>query len=274
MHFNLSKYTMQGLFVVSLFLFSMVSNGQAIVREARLPPVSVMITDAAQITGAGVEVMVSVSNVGTTSQSYEIFLFGEQLNVTAFPELVGTGVQASIDAFFDPGAWTGSGIKYSRTTGGDRLNGNIFSAGGNWAARQGATGHRAFQGTLAADQSATHSLFIACELGGRIICKPAVPPTDSPTTDITFFRARATNPERNPNANCTTDGLDPTQINNAGFILCKLEFMYTYGIRVTSSDSRGALIGSVSHRAFALGGGKSRISPSEASYPLAGGRAF
>jgi hypothetical protein len=254
-------------------------------RSVQMPPNFVYIENPVRATGFGIEINVNIANISDMPQNVRVSLYNENLRIVAF-------VSQPSTTFFQLGGapnqwdWQTAGTcpgcmaqaDFPSTTHPTKymIDAARSSALGKVVGLQPNT--TATWVTVAAGQTAKYVIWAVCEYGDTINCQNTVPGGD--LNNKTYFTARGT-PERNPSSDCIfpptldADGSGPLLAGQAPpNWLCKLEVNYTYGIKVEVQDTRGAVVGSVAHRSFPLGGGASRIDLQSASYPLNGGRAF
>ncbi len=290
-------------FFVLAFLSSLaLTIGQAeaqTARQVQMPPTLVYVSDFSEATGAGVEIIIELSNMSNIVQSGEVVLFNEDVRAIAF--VIGASMGSS---------W----IPTSPVS-------QMFTATPNFVspynvARQGFTGFPTNFSLAAARSSGSVQrifLYFTCDIGaGGTQCRGQVPSGDTAGMDYFANRPPHSYP-RSPNSECRLpgwwgksiipgvgnadqcfvsgagnydpnihpscerragDGIRPNSVVAHQNFLCKMEFFYRYGIRVNVNQARGAVVGSVTHRTFALGGGPSRVGLSHESIQLNGGRPF
>jgi hypothetical protein len=260
-------------FATFLGVLASTAFAQNTYRSVQMPPNFVYIENPVRATGFGIEINVNIANISDMPQNVRVSLYNETLRVVAF-------VSQPSTTFFQIGG--GPNQWDWQTTGacpGCMAQADFPSSANPTkymidAARSSALGKvvglqpntTATWVTVAAGQTAKYVIWAVCEYGDKIQCQNTVPNGD--LGGKIYFTARGT-PERNPSSDCTM-----TTVPAPDDWLCKLEVNYTYGVKVEVQETRGAVVGSVAHRSFPLGGGASRIDLQSASYPLNGGRAF
>jgi hypothetical protein len=242
--------------------------------------------------GFGVDVYVRLTNISSTPQEVTASLYNERVQVVAF-------IRNRVTDFRLP--WVSGG--------GDQINTGESSpffmspiaetsGNANGAARSSLAGYSVNAILAPKGQPRSvweHTFSIACDYGPETVrCYDGVQAGDTP--GMKFYTHRATMPgERNTNNDCSPPSHKLYDANTNDYagpgvevslvptvaegsyppdFLCKLEAFYHYGVRVRVNQARGAVVGSVSHRNFALGGGISQIELVSESLAINGGRAF